>query len=249
MRRAVFHFHLFKNAGSSVDKILRDSFPGGWAELEFRFTKKHWPYEEIENWIKETPDIQAYSSHTARMPLPAVEDVELFPVIFIRHPLIRLHSGYKYEREQKAETPGAIKAKEVDFKGYLAWRLERPRDASARNFQSNRLSHMFRPERGKLTEQIDLEGLTMKALEALPFIGFVEKFDQSMESLAKILARRNMELKLSEARENVNTALSGSTEDRLAAIEAEIGEEVRAQFTEQNKVDLKVYDIVKSWYG
>jgi len=249
LRRAVFHFHLFKNAGSSVDKILRDSFPGGWAELEFRFTKKHWPYEEIENWIKETPDIQAYSSHTARMPLPAVEDVELFPVIFIRHPLIRLHSGYKYEREQNAETPGAIKAKEVDFKGYLAWRLERPRDASARNFQSNRLSHMFRPERGKLTEQIDLEGLTMKALEALPFIGFVEKFDQSMESLAKILARRNMELKLSEARENVNTALSGSTEDRLAAIEAEIGEEVRAQFTEQNKVDLKVYDIVKSWYG
>jgi len=70
-----------------------------------------------------------------------------------------------------------------------------------------------------------------------------------MVSLAKILARRDMELKLSEARENVNTSLSGSTEDRLAAIETEIGEEVLAQFAEQNKVDLKVYDIVKSWYG
>ncbi len=249
MRQAVFHFHLFKNAGSSIDRILRDSFPGAWQEREFRFTKKHWPYEEIENWIRETPEILAYSSHTARMPLPQIDGVELFPIIFIRHPLIRLYSGYKYELEQDAETPGALKAKEVDFKGYLAWRLERPRDASARNFQSNRLSHMFRPERGMLTENQDLENLALKALDALPFIGFVEKFDQSMKTLARSLARRHLDLKLSDVRENVNSDLGKSTEDRLSEIYEEVGEDVISQFQKQNSVDLKIYNIVKDWYG
>lgn len=249
MRRAVFHFHLFKNAGSSVDKILRDSFPGGWGEREFRFTKKRWPYDEIKTWIEETPDLQAYSSHTARMPLPDIENTELFPVIFIRHPLIRLHSGFKYELEQQAETPGAKKAKETDFKGYLSWRLSRPNDASARNFQSNRLSHMFRPERGMLTENNDMEDLTMRALEALPFVGFVEKFDQSMSTLARSLARKGLDLKLSSARENVNSDPNITTEKRLTKIQAEIGEEVMEQFQAQNAIDLRVYEIVKSWYG
>lgn len=249
MRRAVFHFHLFKNAGSSIDRILRESFPGAWDEREFRFTKKHWPYEDIEDWIRKTPQIRVYSSHTARLPLPNIDDVDIFPVIFFRHPLIRLYSGYKYELEQDAQTPGAKKAKEVDFNGYLAWRLERPHDASARNFQSNRLSHMFRPERGMLTENQDLESLTLRALDVLPFIGFVEKFDQSMRSLARTLDRWDMALKLSDVRENVNSDLAKSTEERLADIYQEIGEEIRSQFEVQNAVDLKVYDIIKSWYG
>lgn len=249
MRRAVFHFHLFKNAGSSVDRILRDSFPGGWAEREFRFTKKNWPYSKIKDWIEETPTIKAYSSHTARLPLPEVDGVELFPVFFLRHPLIRLHSGFKYELAQEADTPGARKAKETDFKGYLEWRLTRPNDASARNFQSNRLSHLYRAERGKLTEKKDLEDLALRALDTLPFIGFVEQFDASMKTLARALSRKDLELKLSDAKENVNSDLSVTTEARVNAIRKDIGEALFERYCDHNSVDLKVYDIVKGWYG
>ena len=249
MRRAVFHFHLFKNAGSSVDKILRDSFQGGWAEQEFRFTKKSWPYGEIKDWIEATPNLKAYSSHTARLPLPDLKDTEIFPIFFFRHPLIRLHSGFKYELAQDSDTPGARKAKETDFKGYLEWRLTRPHDASARNFQSNRLSHMYRPERGKLTESDDLQDLAMRALDTLPFIGFVEQFDQSMKTLARALARKDLELKLSDARENVNSDITLSAEERVNAIHDHIGDELFERYNAQNSVDLKVYDIVKSWYG
>ena len=248
MRQAVFHFHLFKNAGSSVDKVLKDSFPGAWQEKEFRFTKKHWPYEEIRDWIISTPDIVAYSSHTARLPLPKLDDVEIFPIIFIRHPLIRLYSGFRYERDQDADTPGARKAKEADFKTYLDWRLSRKNDASAKNFQANRLSHLFRAERGRLTEQVDLEKLAMQALDSLPFIGFVEQFDQSIASLSRALARRGLEISTSDAKENVNSDLTVSTEDRVAAIRDDIGEELFARYCEINAVDLKIYKLVKSWY-
>jgi len=249
LRRAVFHFHLFKNAGSSVDQILRDSFEGRWAEREFRFTKKHWPYPEIKDWILETPNILAYSSHTARLPLPEIADTQLLPIIFIRHPLIRLYSGYKYELEQDADTPGARKAKEVDFNGYVEWRLGRPNDASAKNFQSNRLSHLIRPERGRLTEPEDMEKLAMTALDQLPFIGLVEQFDASMQTLARKLSRWDMDLKLSNARENVNSDLSQSTEDRLGKIHDELSDKTIEAYNAQNAADLKIYETVKSWYG
>ncbi|NNE57222.1 MAG: sulfotransferase family 2 domain-containing protein [Hellea sp.] len=249
MRRAVFHFHLFKNAGSSVDRILRDSFPNAWQEKEFRFTKDHWPYEEIEQWIAETSDIKAYSSHTARLPLPRVKNVELFPVIFVRHPLIRLYSAYQYERAQDAETPGAKKAKETDFKAYLEWRFTRPRDASAKNFQSNRLSHLFRPERGHLIEKRDLESAALKAIETLPFIGFVEKFEDSMKSLKRILSRKGLDLTATLARENVGTSSKKPTAERIADIQTMIGDEVYEQFCAFNSVDLKLYDRVASWYA
>ncbi len=249
MRRAVFHFHLFKNAGSSIDRILQDTFPGQWAEREFRFTKKSWPYEEIATWISETPNVQAYSSHTARLPLPDLPNIELLPIIFIRHPLIRLYSGYKYELDQDADTPGARKAKDVDFNGYVEWRLQRPHDASAKNFQSNRLSHLIRPERGKLTEAEDMEALALQAIELLPFIGFVEKFDMSMQALSRILARWDVDLKISDARENVNSDLSQSTEERLKQIQNELSGTVLEKYNKQNSADLKIYEIVKNWYG
>jgi len=249
LRRVIFHYHLFKNAGTSVDHILKNSFPDGWAEREFRFTKNQWPYEDIASWVDENPDIVAFSSHTARLPVPVVSNVEVFPVIFFRHPMLRLHSGYNYERTQDAETPGAKMAKDLSFQDYLAWRLTRPRDASARNFQSNRLSHMFRPERGMLTEVKDLEALTLRALDNLPFLGFVEKFDDSMKTLAKSLARKGLDLKLSSVQENVNSDLSISPEARIQVIRNEIDEETFEKFEAMNEVDLKVYDIVKSWYG
>lgn len=249
MRKAVFHFHLFKNAGSSVDRILQDSFPDRWAEREFRFTKKSWPYDEIKAWIQETPDFLAYSSHTARLPLPDIKGVELLPIIFVRHPLIRLYSAYRYERNQDASTPGASKAKEVDFDGYLKWRLGRPNDASAKNFQSNRLSHLLRPERGQLTETEDMEELALSALHQLPFIGLVEQFGPSIGSLSRLLARWDLELKPAQVRENVNSDLSQSAEERLTIIRQELSDEIFEQYTAQNAVDLKVYDTVKSWYG
>jgi len=232
-----------------VDKILQESFPDQWAEKEFRFTKAHWPYEDIKSWINETPDIKAYSSHTARMPLPQLDDIELFPIVFIRHPLIRLYSGYKYELEQDADTPGARKAKETNFKDYLIWRFGRPNDASARNFQANRFSHMFSPERGRLTEQDEVETHAMKALDVLPFVGLVERFDASIRLLNMSLERRGLDLKSIEARENINSDLSVSTEDRIKKIKAEIGDEVYETFEAKNAVDLKVYETVRQWYG
>ncbi len=193
--------------------------------------------------------MRAYSSHTARLPMPDIEDVNIIPVMFIRHPLIRLYSGYRYEVNQDAQTPGAIMAKKVDFGDYIRWRIRRPLDSSIRNFQANRLTHLLRPERGRVTEKDDMEALALEALNRLPFIGFVEKFELSLQMLAKQVSRYGLELKVSDQRDNVNSDLNISTEDRIAVIRADIGEELFQKYCDKNAVDLKIYDIVRSWYG
>ena len=34
MRNVVIHYHIFKNAGSSIDKILLDNYGSAWAPFE-----------------------------------------------------------------------------------------------------------------------------------------------------------------------------------------------------------------------
>lgn len=249
MRHVIFHVHLFKNAGSSFDRILRDSFPVGWAEKEFKFTLKTNSYAEVKEWIEATPEIQAYSSHTALLPLPEIDKVEIFPVIFIRHPLVRQYSGYRYEVEQDAKTPGAIHAKKMNFDEYLLWRMGRRRDYSVRNFQALRLAHATRSYVENIRDQEAIMQHAMSCLNGLPFIGLVEEFEQSVETLAKLLARRGLQLKVSKSQENVNSDISVSTEKRIELIREELSETTFKKYLEINAVDLKVYNTVRTWYG
>jgi hypothetical protein len=54
-RTIILHYHLLKNAGTSVDPILKRNFGDKWATREFL------PMGDnntglVEEWIRETPD-------------------------------------------------------------------------------------------------------------------------------------------------------------------------------------------------
>src|SRR5207249_3356148 len=70
------------------------------------------------------PHVRAISSHQAAPPAPTIRGREVFTSILIRDPIARIRSIYEFERGQQISTPGALKAKELDFKGYVDWRLK-----------------------------------------------------------------------------------------------------------------------------
>ncbi len=59
-RTIILHYHLFKNAGTSVDAILQRNFPGRWVTREFPIAGEN-NTALVEDWIRETPDAIAYS--------------------------------------------------------------------------------------------------------------------------------------------------------------------------------------------
>jgi hypothetical protein len=179
-RTIILHYHLFKNAGTSVDAILKRNFGDKWVTREFPAMGGN-NTELVEEWIRETPDAIAYSSHTMMGPIPEIEGVRVISFMLLRDPIERIKSAYRFERTQQADTWGAKLAKEHDFEGYVRARLTHSGDRQCRNFQTVRLASLVS---GSGTE---LE-LAQRAVCALTILGRVEAFNDAIARLAAKLA-------------------------------------------------------------
>ena len=115
-RKVLIHYHLFKNAGTSVDAILRRNFGHRWVNTEFPPRAQADHQEAVRRLILDNPNLAAVSSHTLMLPVPEIEGVEVFPILFVRHPLDRLKSAYEFERQQTTATVGSELAKDVRFR-------------------------------------------------------------------------------------------------------------------------------------
>ena len=69
------HYHLFKNAGTSVDEMLRQNFGSQWIEREFEGPHNRPNTDAVAQFLNERPDIIALSSHTA----PAIRSASTAP--------------------------------------------------------------------------------------------------------------------------------------------------------------------------
>jgi hypothetical protein len=237
-RTVVVHYHLFKNAGTSVDEVLQANFGGGWANAEF--TARRTNVTEVEAWLAAHPQVVALSSHTAQLPPPRAPGVTPAPVIFVRHPLDRIHSAYEFERRQNADTAGSRLARATDFRGYLARRIG-ARERQCRNFQVGRLAKAVPGEAPELER-------ALQALDRLPFVGLVEDFSQSMERLEAYLRGPFPEFRAFGAKANV--LRGGKTlAERLADIRAELGPIAWAELVDVNAEDLRLWEEVCARYS
>ena len=236
MRPVILHYHYFKNAGTSVDAMLSRNFPGGWLSAEFQ---GHTNHHEVGRWIAANPQACAFSSHTAELPLPVVDGVEILPVVFLRHPLDRVFSAYSFERHQQSDSLGAKLAKETDFAGYVRARLNMPHDRQTRNFQTFRLS---RGGGDRALSEIDR---ALHTLDRLPFVGLVEDFRRSTMRMNGWLRESFPEFQAFEVRKNVTRPQELTLEERLDHIRREIGDELYAVLLEANQNDIRLHEAAK----
>ena len=240
-RAVILHYHLFKNAGTSVDRLLQESFPGQWREREFDRKASDVP-ARVEDWVAMERDAVAFSSHTAVMPLPALRGTDVLPIVFIREPLVRLHSAYTFERSQPGDHYGPSIARMTDFAGYLRARLDRPHDRSARNFHAARLARMFPEASGTLEER------AWRAVDALPVVGLVEAFAPSMREYALAAARLGLTLKIRDIRENASGPARVSDAERARDLRDSVPDALLGEFDAHNAVDYAIYKERRSWY-
>jgi len=242
-RAVILHYHLFKNAGTSVDAILEKSFPDRWVTREFAGNPKLIP-PQVGDWIAQNPGASCFSSHTARFPVPTVRGVSIFPIIFIRHPLDRIRSAYEFERKQTANTFGSVLARNTTLRGYVETRLALKFERQCRNFQTQRLAEAHPASEGSELER------ALKAVAALPIVGLVEHFDESMQKIrSKLLGLGFGGIQLTEKAHNTSASGPRPVEESLDKMAADLGEEVYKRLEEANSDDLKVYELVKSNYA
>lgn len=180
-RTIILHYHLFKNAGTSFDGILRRNFPGRWVSQEF---DRRANSALVAEWIKAEPDAVAFSSHTANGPLPDLPGVRVFSCIFLRDPVARIRSAYQFERRQvlaagDAATPAQL-ARHASLDSYVRTRLAVPGDRQCRDFHCARLA-TFEPGAGTELDRAKV------ALRQFAFVGRVEDFAGSIRRFAALI--------------------------------------------------------------
>jgi len=237
MKTVILHYHLFKNAGTSLDAAFKENFKGGeWVTAEFSAQPAK-NREMVKQWIIDNPQAKCFSSHTAMLPPPQIDGVKVLPVIFMRHPIDRIASAYEFEKKQGGDSLGAVLARNTDFKGYVETRLALPNDRQCRNFHMQRFAQMFGEKQGDEFVRAKM------AVERLPFVGVVERYSESLEKLERLLENECFEgIKLKPVEKNVSRGAKKSLEGKLVEIEGQLGKTLFRQLSKANELDFDVWN-------
>jgi hypothetical protein len=243
MRTIILHYHLFKNAGTSLDAALKENFSednGEWVTKEFP-AQPAINREQVKQWIIDNPQAKCFSSHTAIFPVPKVEGIKVIPVIFYRHPIDRMASAYSFEKKQGGDGFGPVLARNTSFSGYVETRLSIQHDRQCRNFHAHRLATMFGEKQGDEAARANM------AVEQLPFIGVVERYSDSLEKLELLLESEGFEeLKLKPVEKNVSRGVKKSLDEKLGEIKLQVRDELFKKLIEANDVDITLYNKLTS---
>ena len=244
-RPIIIHFHIFKNAGTSVDRVLEQNFNDGWAKIESPDSHPL-DLETLLDFVRANPHINAVSTHTAVVKAPILNDLKIIPICFVRHPIDRIRSAFDFERAQSLLTPSVIQAKKGTFRDYMDWYLASPPAWQVSNFHAYHFKDFLSPPAP--TAQA-LEQRTLQAVHSMPWLGLVEKFDASMERMAHEIHQFFPDYKTLQANTNRTTNVGTELEENLEAFRLRIGSDTYQRLRQLNAIDFQIYEIVRQRYS
>ena len=246
-RSIVVHYHIFKNAGSTVDVALKKYFGARHGTLEGCTPWDVVSARRVADFFRSNPSIACMSSHQARLPLPRLPGVGSTAVLFLRHPVDRFGSVYEFERRNSlsSDSPSARAARSGDIRSFAEWAVSPDAGGVARNFQVLFLAGIDSDTRHVLPTYLHLE-LARRRLAALPFCGLVDQFDRSMQCYEALLKRDFPDFTALYRAANVSAGRANRLGHRLEAMRDELGGVLFQKVQDVNRLDLELYNHVRS---
>jgi len=243
MRQVIIHYHIFKNAGSTLDSLFKRKFGNGFASIDGNTTSDTLQADYLLEHIENHPKIKVVSSHQCRLPPPVSSAINFHPILFLRHPLDRVGSVYLFEKNQpKNETALHIRiARENDLAGYVKWRLAENNGAVIKNFQTIYLSGREGDMRTARATRDDLK-VALERLHALDFFGIVELFDESILRMKGYLSRNFGRINTSYTVQNKSQGRKATLTERLEDLKNTLGPALYDELVGKNSLDLELYN-------
>ncbi len=245
-RTIIAHGHIFKNAGTTFDWSLRRNFGQAFIDHTDSQDMKEGGPDYLSKFIDDSPQLKAFASHHLYwcMPFPKPPSLKIIPCYLLRHPIERVRSVYTFERRQKADTPGAVHAKKMNFRDYVEWRMEHKGGGVIMNYQLKYCSG-----RKGLEVSDDLVRETGENISSVALAGIVDRYDESMVFFEERLRCDFPHIDLSYIRQNASKKrlfarrAPVTREESVQAVLSELGS-VAVTLQENNRADLALYEFV-----
>lgn len=230
----IMHFHIFKNAGSTIDWILKKNFSKQALFMDDRKNREAiLQWDEIIEFLNKHPEAKSFSSHQIRFPIPENPEFNFIPMVFIRHPIDRAFSIYSFKRRSKDDSKGTQKATSMTVQEFIKWNLETKGYHVMKNFQVIFLSNK---ELRSPAEDTDYDP-AVNWMKSSPILGVVERLDESLVLAEEYLRHYFEDIDLSYVKQNVSSDRKGNLEQRLEESRLQIGEELMTSLNDFNKLD------------
>lgn len=247
LRPLIFHYHIFKNAGTSFNWSLKQYFKGSFFEYDPVLANGILSPEEIIKFATDHPEANVISSHQAFLPVPQLPNRQVVSTILIRDPIARIRSIYNFERMQKADNSGANKAKELGFKDYIEWRLDATPNMLC-NYQVHYCSRTL-----ETFANIPGEEQFQKAvsnLKKIRVVGTVERYNEWLQSVELALQKNFPRLILNNRHLNISTKSSSSSDTEIInAMMVDLGEDLVSRLLKSNELDMRLLQEADSLLG
>lgn len=144
MKKYLVHYHIYKNAGSTIDNAIKKCY-GKSSLLELDKDPRYKDSDEfnedlIDSVIESGGDYRAFSSHRMTPTVHRSSKYTFYPLVNLRHPLLRAGSVYRYERIRPDDKPGKEYAQDLSFPEWLDWSMNNTLNIESRNYQTTLLS-------------------------------------------------------------------------------------------------------------
>ena len=240
-RPLLVHYHIFKNAGTSFEWTLEQALGRRFCTYDLAAPNQILSSADIIRYVKHRPETEAVSSHQASFPAPKIRGREVLTSILIRDPIARIRSIYAFERHQEASTPGALKAKELDFKGYVEWRLSTA-PAMLCNYQVHFCSRAKGTRNKKSLDETDLRK-AIANLDQVNIVGTVERYGEWLTLAQLILCKAFPGILLSATRQNVSTERETTEAAILDDLVNDLDQTLAEHILEGNKLDMCLHQV------
>jgi hypothetical protein len=236
MRFVVVHYHIFKNAGTTVERILEREFPDSFARIHGSSADATLDAEDLASFLDDHPNVKAVTSHHLRYPAPVMRNAIVFDCCFLRHPLDRLDSIYSYYRQVDSTDLLCRSAHRQTPAEFVRQLLDRsPEQVS--NAQLTQIA-----SRGAFTRpanEADLER-AVQTVRNMALPGVVEMFQESMVAAEYFMRPAFPSIRLGSGPANVSRQIlpgAGEREQRLIRL---WGRDLHRELTRLNELDIRL---------
>jgi len=242
MRFVLLHYHVFKNAGSTIEDILDHSFGERFGTLETAVGGGLISNQDLIRYLDEKPELRALSSHQIRYPMPAVPGYLFFDICFLRDPLDRLRSFYDYFRQRpNSADPMSELANNCSLGDFVAGMIAE-QSLFVRNNQVNLLACGGDSDE---PNESDFD-LAVRRTTAASFLGVVDCFEQSAVAGREALRCVFPELDCARPAVNVSGGMQGTVASRTEALRAACRPEVYEELLRITELDRRLVDLARA---